>query len=56
MTYSGKQSQAVAMMEESDFKREFHISQDVAGHNAALIHTDVHKNTTALEVEKISAK
>lgn len=40
------------MMEELDFKGDFHIPQGVIGHNATLIHTDVHKNTTALEMEK----
>lgn len=39
-------------MEELDFKGEFHISQDVTGHNSVLIHTDVQKHTTALEMEK----
>lgn len=40
------------MMEELDFKGEFHIFQDVTGHNAALIHTDVQKHIIAWEMEK----
>lgn len=44
------------MMEELDFKGEFHISQDVTGHNAALIHIDVQKHTIVLEMEKNSSK
>lgn len=55
MIYSGKQSQPV-LMEELDFKGEFHISQDITGHNAALIDTDVQKHTIALEIEKNSSK
>lgn len=40
------------MMEELDFKGEFHISRDATGHSAALIHTDMQKHTIALEKGK----
>lgn len=50
MIHNGKQAQPVVMMEELDFEEE------LTGHNAALIHTDVQKHTIVLEMEKNSSK